>query len=214
MACGLSVSLLPHLLTDRVHLCLLPEDLTPADGEVVSLETPLLPAASSAYSGFRAFVAGATGGTGRAIVSRLLQEGVPVRALVRDASAAVSAPARMHASMHACEAAQALHFPRSHAGTDQHRWLCAQVSILPAAAELYQGDVFQFASLQNALGDANVLFIATGSRPVLDPFGPFNIDFQVGTQGTDTQTCALQGNKAHPACVADAACVWQLHRAQ
>ena len=55
-----------------------------------------------------------------------------------------------------------------------------QVSVLPASAELYQGDVFQFASLQNALGDANVLFIATGSRPALDPFGPFNIDFQVG----------------------------------
>ena len=53
-----------------------------------------------------------------------------------------------------------------------------QASLLPASAELYQGDVFQFSTLHNALGDANVMFIATGSRPALDPFGPFQIDYE------------------------------------
>ena len=54
-----------------------------------------------------------------------------------------------------------------------------QASLLPRSVELYQGDVFQFSTLHNALGDANVMFIATGSRPALDPFGPFQIDYEV-----------------------------------
>ncbi|EIE22705.1 dehydrogenase, partial [Coccomyxa subellipsoidea C-169] len=88
----------------------------------------------------RAFVAGATGGTGRAIVQRLVAEKIPVRALVRDTSRAV--------------------------------WL------LPLNVELVKGDVYQFSTLQQALGDCNIVLVATGSRPALDPFGPFNIDYQ------------------------------------
>lgn len=68
---------------------MLAEDLTPADGEVVPIESPMLPSSSSAFSGLRAFVAGATGGTGRAIVQRLVAESIPVRALVRDTGRAV-----------------------------------------------------------------------------------------------------------------------------
>ena len=45
---------------------------------------------SGPFGDFQAFVAGATGGTGQAIVRRLVSEGVPVRALVRDISRAVS----------------------------------------------------------------------------------------------------------------------------
>ena len=45
---------------------------------------------SGPFGEFQAFVAGATGGTGQAIVRRLVAEGVPVRALVRDISRAVS----------------------------------------------------------------------------------------------------------------------------
>ena len=45
---------------------------------------------SGPFGDFQAFVAGATGGTGQAIVRRLVLEGVPVRALVRDISRAVS----------------------------------------------------------------------------------------------------------------------------
>ena len=40
--------------------------------------------------GLTAVVAGATGGTGRAVVSRLLAEGVPTTAVVRNPADAVS----------------------------------------------------------------------------------------------------------------------------
>ena len=66
---------------------LLADDPTPADGEVVPLRSSI--EASGPYSELRAFVAGATGGTGQAIVRRLVAEGVPVRALVRNISQAV-----------------------------------------------------------------------------------------------------------------------------
>lgn len=77
------------------------EDATPSDGEVVSTSSPLLPsgrgqpaiagalpAASTLFSGLKVLVVGATGRTGRLIVSRLVAEGVPVRCLVRDVSKA------------------------------------------------------------------------------------------------------------------------------
>jgi len=54
-----------------------------------------------------------------------------------------------------------------------------QASVLPPQVELVRGDVFQFSTLERSLADSNVMFIATGSRPALDPFGPFNIDYQV-----------------------------------
>ena len=53
-----------------------------------------------------------------------------------------------------------------------------QVEVLPLSVELFVGDVYQFSTLHDALGEANVLFIATGSRPALDPFGPFTIDYE------------------------------------
>lgn len=66
------------------------EDLTPSDAEVVPLNAPLLlPATDSRFKGLKAFVAGAAGRTGRRVVARLVEEGVPVRALVRNAIKAV-----------------------------------------------------------------------------------------------------------------------------
>ena len=56
---------------------------------ITSLSERLMRGPSGNFSGLRAFVAGATGGTGRAIVARLSAEGIPVRALVRDVGAAV-----------------------------------------------------------------------------------------------------------------------------
>jgi len=44
--------------------------------------------------------------------------------------------------------------------------------------ELVAGDVFQYATLPRALGGCNALLIATGARAALDPFGPYNVDFQ------------------------------------
>ena len=54
-----------------------------------------------------------------------------------------------------------------------------QASVLPPQAELVRGDVYQFSTLERAVADSNVMFIATGSRPAFDPFGPFNVDHQV-----------------------------------
>ena len=79
------------------------EDATPSDGEVLSTSSPLLlppgggsgpavagalPAASSLFQGLKVLVVGATGRTGRLVVSRLAAEGVPVRCLVRDVAKA------------------------------------------------------------------------------------------------------------------------------
>ncbi len=44
------------------------------------------------FEGLKAVVAGATGGVGKAIVQRLVREGVPVTALARDVREAVSSP--------------------------------------------------------------------------------------------------------------------------
>lgn len=60
-----------------------------ADAEVVPLQGGSLKEVTKRFKGIRAFVAGASGGTGRAIVERLVAEGVPVRALVRDLDKAV-----------------------------------------------------------------------------------------------------------------------------
>lgn len=45
--------------------------------------------------------------------------------------------------------------------------------------EIVRGDVFQYATLPKALGDANVVIVATGAADPLDPLGPFNVDYQV-----------------------------------
>lgn len=88
----------------------------------------------------KAFVAGATGETGRRIVQQLVDRGIPVRAMVRNV-----------------EMAQA---------------------ILPAQAEIVTGDVLQPTTLVEAIGDATVIFCATGAKPSLDPTGPYQVDFE------------------------------------
>ncbi|GAB4821333.1 hypothetical protein N2152v2_008379 [Parachlorella kessleri] len=66
----------------------------PAADELIP-EERRLPAADERYKDLKVLVAGATGGVGRAVVERLLAEGVPVRALVRDG---VKAAARLPSS--------------------------------------------------------------------------------------------------------------------
>lgn len=88
----------------------------------------------------KAFVAGATGETGRRIVQELIARNIPVRALVRDVEKARS--------------------------------------ILPADAELVQGDVLDQQSLATALGDSTVLLCATGAKPSFDPTGPYKVDYE------------------------------------
>jgi uncharacterized protein YbjT (DUF2867 family) len=88
----------------------------------------------------KAFVAGATGETGRRIVQELVNRQIPVRALVRD--------------------------------------LTTARSILPAGVELIVGDVLDLSSINMAIGDSTVILCATGSKPSLDPTGPYQVDYQ------------------------------------
>ena len=70
------------------------EDYTPSDGEIVPLTASQPTGPSARFKDFgTAVVAGAAGRTGKAIVQRLIQDGVPVRALVRDIANAVRQPA-------------------------------------------------------------------------------------------------------------------------
>ena len=88
----------------------------------------------------KAFVAGATGETGRRIVQELSSRNIPVRALVRD--------------------------------VDKAR------GILPASAELVEGDVLKPETLSAAMGDSTVLLCATGAKPSFDPTGPYKVDYE------------------------------------
>lgn len=63
------------------------DDAVPSDGEVLS-PRKALPSSSVAYAGVRALVVGGTGRTGKLIVQRLLDEGVPTAVLARDVDAA------------------------------------------------------------------------------------------------------------------------------
>jgi uncharacterized protein YbjT (DUF2867 family) len=85
-----------------------------------------------------AFVAGASGETGRRIVQELVNRNIPVRALVRDATQART--------------------------------------VLPPSVELVTGDVLDPKSLAAAMAGCTVLLCATGARPSLDPFGPYQVD--------------------------------------
>jgi uncharacterized protein YbjT (DUF2867 family) len=91
-------------------------------------------------SSMKAFVAGATGETGRRIVQQLVDRGIPVRAMVRNLEMAKS--------------------------------------LLPAGVEIVLGDVLQPQTLAAAIGDATVIFCATGAKPSLDPTGPYQVDFE------------------------------------
>jgi len=88
----------------------------------------------------KAFVAGATGETGRRIVQQLIDRKIPVRALVRNLETARST--------------------------------------LPTEVELVQGDVLEGTQLANAMGDATVVFCATGAKPSFDPTQPYKVDFE------------------------------------
>eukprot|EP00976_Prorocentrum_cordatum_P033896 689810-Prorocentrum_minimum.AAC.2 len=114
------------------------------------------------FKGMTAFVAGASGGTGKEIVEQvrsslapmynaclpLVNLGVNVVALVRDKSKATGA-------------------------------------LQSDKVTLVEGDVYQYQTLPRAMKGCNVVVCATGSRPALDPLGPFNVDYQ-GTKNLVT----------------------------
>ena len=104
----------------------------------------------------KAFVAGATGETGRRIVKELVQRNIPVRALVRDLDQG-----------RACLAD------------------CLQDGTDGPSVELVTGDVLKIDSLRDAIADCTVLLCATGARPSFDPTGPYMVDYE-GTKNLVT----------------------------
>lgn len=97
----------------------------------------------------KAFVAGATGETGRRIVKELVKRNIPVRALVRDLDQG-----------RACL-------------TD-----CFNQEADDLAVELVAGDVLKLDTLRDAIADCTVLLCATGARPSLNPTGPYMVDYE------------------------------------
>lgn len=104
----------------------------------------------------KAFVAGATGETGRRIVKELIQRNIPVRALVRDLDQG-----------HQCL-----------------QDLINNTSDLNSV-ELVTGDVKNIDSLRDAISDCTVLLCATGARPSFNPTGPYGVDYE-GTKNLVT----------------------------
>ncbi|KAJ9530899.1 hypothetical protein QJQ45_028804, partial [Haematococcus lacustris] len=105
---------------------------------------------SSPLSGTKVLVAGATGGVGRCCAAHLCQCRQVVEVLVQS-----GVPCRALV-----------------------RDLDKARSSLPMSSglvELVRGDVFQFASLPGALGDAGCVVCATGASGLADPLGPFNV---------------------------------------
>ena len=100
----------------------------------------------------KAFVAGATGETGRRIVRELVKQNIPVKALVRDL-------AQGRECLADCL--------NSGNGSDD----------LPGV-ELVTGDVLKIESLRSAVADCTVLLCATGARPSFDPTGPYMVDYE------------------------------------
>jgi uncharacterized protein YbjT (DUF2867 family) len=50
--------------------------------------------------------------------------------------------------------------------------------ILPASTEIVVGDVLEPKTLTAAIADCTVIFCATGAKPSLNPFGPYQVDFE------------------------------------
>lgn len=50
--------------------------------------------------------------------------------------------------------------------------------LLDENVTLVEGDVCEYETLPAAVAGCDVLLCATGSRPALDPLGPFSVDYQ------------------------------------
>lgn len=50
--------------------------------------------------------------------------------------------------------------------------------ILPASTEIVVGDVLEPKTLETAIADCTVIFCATGAKPSLNPFEPYQVDYE------------------------------------
>lgn len=130
------------------------DDMVPSDAEVVPVEGVFRTGNRQKTRGKTALVAGATGGVGSQVVQCLVNEGVKVRALVRDYTKASS-------------------------------------DLYMNNVEVVKGDVYQYSTLPAAMKGCDFVICATGSTDRLNPFGPFNVDYQ----GTRNLVAAAQQAK-------------------
>jgi uncharacterized protein YbjT (DUF2867 family) len=65
--------------------------------------------------------------------------------------------------------------------------------ILPASTELVVGDVLQPETLERAIADCTVVFCATGARPSLNPFEPYQVDYEGTKNLVDAAKAAQVG---------------------
>ncbi|KAL0032087.1 hypothetical protein WJX77_004311 [Trebouxia sp. C0004] len=117
------------------------DDMIPSDAEVVPVEGVYRTGNRQKIKGKTALVAGATGGVGSRVVQCLVNEGVRVRALVRDYTKVNS-------------------------------------DLYTKNVEVIKGDVYQYSTLPAAMKGCDFVVCATGSTDRLNPFGPFNVDYQ------------------------------------
>jgi uncharacterized protein YbjT (DUF2867 family) len=121
------------------------DDQMPSDGEVVPMTfTPAGP--NERFGKTKAMVFGATGKTGKEIVSKLQNEGVPCSLFARSPKKAND---------------------------------LFQSEIEQEGVKVYEGDVSQYEDVAKAMeaSDFNTVMIAIGTRPSLDPLGPFTVDY-------------------------------------
>lgn len=75
--------------------------------------------------------------------------------------------------------------------------------ILPAAVELWPGDVLDRSRLEQGLAGCSALISATGARPSLDPTGPYQVDFE----GTKTLVDAARAQGVNHMVMVSSLCV-------
>lgn len=63
--------------------------------------------------------------------------------------------------------------------------------ILPASTEIVVGDVLEPKTLERAIADCTVIFCATGAKPSLNPFEPYQVDYE----GTKNLVDAAKANQ-------------------
>ncbi|DBA79810.1 TPA: hypothetical protein ACH3X1_008471 [Trebouxia sp. C0004] len=159
------------------------DDMIPSDAEVVPVEGVYRTGNRQKIKGKTALVAGATGGVGSRVVQCLVNEGVRVRALVRDYTKVVRqssvrsllASATYHTARWGCQASIR---PEAMGQININKSCLQNSDLYTKNVEVIKGDVYQYSTLPAAMKGCDFVVCATGSTDRLNPFGPFNVDYQ------------------------------------
>jgi uncharacterized protein YbjT (DUF2867 family) len=77
--------------------------------------------------------------------------------------------------------------------------------ILPASTEIVVGDVLEPKTLETAIADCTVIFCATGAKPSLNPFEPYQVDYE----GTKNLVDAAKAHQIHHFVLVSSLCTSQ-----